>query len=386
MKDLKNSLKKLKQESLFREIKNINSKTGKYICIEGKNFLNLSSNNYLNFADNTDFVKEFLEHIKSKTSEVSFGSASARLLTGNLPVYDRLESLIANLFNKEKCLLFNSGYHANVGIVSSLLKKGDAIFCDKLNHASIIDGMKLGDGDFFRYKHFDYEDLEYKLEKYSNKYKNIYIITESVFSMDGDIADLKKIVEIKKKYNATLIVDEAHAFGVFGKNGLGICEQENILNEVDIIIATFGKSIGGVGAFAVATADIINYFINTSRSFIFSTAIAPVNILWNEWIIENKLPETLTSRQNMLQTADKFRNLLTDNGFETRGESQIVPVIIGNNEDTMKMADNLQQYGYWALPIRPPTVPKNTSRLRFSLTTDINIADIEGISTILRQE
>ena len=239
-------LENLKNHSHFRDIKDFEGKDEKYIYYKGQKLLNLSSNNYLGFADNKNITEEFLNYAGDK---YSFGSASARLLTGSLPVYKELEELISTIFNKERTLLFNSGYHANVGINSSIAGKGDVIFSDKLNHASIIDGMRLCDGKFFRYPHKNIQALEKLLIRERKNFNNAVIVSESVFSMDGDIADLQKLVELKEKYNCILILDEAHAFGVFGKNGLGVTETLGITDKVDLIVGTFGKAIGSMGAF-----------------------------------------------------------------------------------------------------------------------------------------
>ena len=291
-----NILKQLKENTHLRNIKDFEYKDEKYIYFNGKKLLNLSSNNYLNFADNKKITKEFLEDVGVN---YSFGSAGARLLTGTLPVYNQLEELLSNLYNKESALLYNSGYHANVGISSAICNKGDVIFSDKLNHASIIDGMKLCEGKFFRYPHNDIEALERLLARERNNYNNAIIITESVFSMDGDIAPLKEIVNLKNKYNCIMVIDEAHAFGVFGDKGLGVAEELNIINDIDLIVGTFGKAIGSVGAFVTGSKILTDYLINKSRSFIFSTAIPPLNVAFTKWIIEKKLLQTQESRQNL---------------------------------------------------------------------------------------
>ena len=355
--DYKNILDELKSHSHFRDLKDFEAKDEKFIYYKGKKLLNLSSNNYLNFADNKAITEEFLS---SSGSEYSFGSASARLLTGTLPIYKELETLLATLYNKEATLLYNSGYHANVGISSALNQKGDVIFSDKLNHASIIDGMQLSQGKFFRYPHNDMEALEKLLQRERNNFKNAFIITESVFSMDGDIADLEKIVELKKKYNCNLIIDEAHAFGVFGEKGLGVTEDLGIIQDVDLIIGTFGKAIGSMGAFVVGSRTFIDFLINKSRSFIFSTAIPPINVAFTKWIIENKLPQTYKKRKKMIELGKKLGS-----------DSHIIRIIIGENQDTIELCEILFHNGYFTLPIRPPTVPVGTSRLRLSLTTDI---------------
>ena len=353
-----NILNTLEKHSHLRYIKYFDDKDQKYIYIQEKKLLNLSSNNYLGFADNKKIAEEFLEYAGNK---FSFGSASSRLLTGNLPVYNELEDLLSEMFNKEKTLLFNSGYHANVGINSCIAGKGDVIFSDKLNHASIIDGMRLSNAKFFRYPHNNTEALEKLLIRERKNFNNAIIVSESVFSMDGDIADLSKLVELKEKYNCILILDEAHAFGVFGKKGLGVTETLGLTEKVDLIIGTFGKAIGSTGAFATGRKTLINYLINKSRSFIFSTALAPVNIAFSKWIIENKLPQTFEKRMYMLAL-----------GRKAGSQSHIIPLIIGKNKETIHTCELLYNNGYFTLPIRPPTVPEGTSRIRFSLTTDIN--------------
>ncbi len=362
-------LKKLETHSHLRKIKDFTKKDGKYIYFGEKRLLNLSSNNYLGLADNRRITEEFMKTIGGK---YSFGSASARLLTGSLPVYKELEELLAKLYNKDATLLYNSGYHANVGISSSIAQKGDVIFSDKLNHASIIDGMQLSQGKFFRYQHNDMQSLEKLLERERENYNNAIIITESVFSMDGDIADLKTIIELKKKYNCILVIDEAHAFGVFGEKGLGVAEKLGVIDNIDLLIGTFGKAAGSMGAFVTGKKVLIDFLINKSRSFIFSTALPPINIAFTKWIIENKFPLTCEKRENMLNLAKKMGS-----------ESHIIPVIIGDNQKTVEMCDILYENGYFTLPIRPPTVPEGTSRIRISLTTEITEKDLENLWNII---
>jgi len=367
----RNILDDLKDKSHLRNLKKFEKKDEKYIYINGKKLLNLSSNNYLNFADNKKITKEFLN---SAGAEYSFGSASARLLTGTLPVYDELESLLANLYSKDAALLYNSGYHANVGISSALCQKGDVIFSDKLNHASIIDGMQLSGGKFFRYPHNDMTALENLLERERKNYNNAFIITESVFSMDGDIADLKKITYLKKKYNCVMIIDEAHAFGVFGNKGLGVAESLGIIDDVDLIVGTFGKAIGSMGAFVTGSKVMIDFLINKSRSFIFSTALPPINVAFTKWIIENKLQKTKEKRQKMLEIGKKFNS-----------QSHIIPIIVGENKDTIDLCEVLFHNGYFTLPIRPPTVPAGTSRIRLSLTADIDENELELLKDVINE-
>lgn len=371
LEDYNEILEDLKKHSHFRNIKNFENKDEKYIYFNGKKLINLSSNNYLGLADNKRITEAFFN---SGGDKYSFGSASARLLTGTLPVYKELEKLISRLFKTDKTLLFNSGYHANVGINSSLASGGDVIFSDKLNHASIIDGMQLSKAKFFRYRHNDMENLENLLIKERKNFKNAIIVSESVFSMDGDIADLRKLVELKQKYNCILVLDEAHAFGVFGKTGLGVCENLEITDKVDLIVGTFGKAIGSMGAFATGKKELIEYLINKARSFIFSTALPPVNIAFSKFIIENELPKTYDKRMRMLEL-----------GRKAGSESHIIPVVIGGNKETVDTCEVLFHNGYFTLPIRPPTVPERTSRLRISLTTEINEKELFDAISLAKQ-
>ena len=361
----------LKANSHFRNIKNFEKKDEKYIYYNGKKLVNLSSNNYLGFADNKKITEEFLSEVGSK---YSFGSASARLLTGTLPVYKELEDLISHIFSKEKTLLFNSGYHANVGINSCIAGKGDVIFSDKLNHASIIDGMRLSEGKFFRFPHKNMKALEKLLTRERKNFNNAIIVSESIFSMDGDIADIEKLVELKEKFNCILVLDEAHAFGVFGQNGLGVTEKLGIADKVDLLVGTFGKAIGSMGAFATGSQTLVDYLTNKARSFIFSTALPPINIAFSKWIIENKLPHTLEKRQKMLSIGQKAGS-----------ESHIIPVIIGGNKETVDTCEILFHNGFFTLPIRPPTVPEGTSRLRLSLTTDITEKELFDAISLAKQ-
>lgn len=371
-------IRKLVDKDNFRQVHNIEEKHGKYLSINGRELLNFSSNDYLNLSTDRELIYEFVEKYKNN-NEFIFSSTSSRLLTGTSYCYKRLEQNLAKLFRKEACLLFNTGYQCNLGVVSSLVNRDDVIFSDKLNHASIIDGMRLSGTQFYRYKHFDYENLEELLKKHRANYKKAVIISESVFSMDGDIADIKKLVELKKKYDCYLMIDEAHAFGIFGDNLAGISDRDNLLNEVDIITATLGKSLASMGAFCVANKTIIDYLINKANSFIFSTAIPSVNVMWSNFLLEEKF-ETVKQKADKLKKLIVETNKFVDNG----GTTQIVPIIIGENYKTIKIAEELRSKGFYILPVRPPTVPVNTSRLRLSLTADITIDEFKAVINTVR--
>lgn len=372
-------IKKLVEKDNFRQVHNIEYKTGKYLSIDGRNLLNFSSNDYLNISTDRDLLNEFIEKYKNH-EEFILSSTSSRLLTGTSTVYKKLENNLAKIFNKEACLIFNTGYQCNLGVVSSLVNRDDVIFSDKLNHASIIDGMRLSSTQFFRCKHFDYNNLEELLIKHRHEYKKAIIISESVFSMDGDIADIKKLIELKKKYNCLLMIDEAHAFGIYGKNLAGIADRDNLLNDVDIITATLGKSFASMGAFCVSNRTIIDYLINKANSFIFSTAIPPVNIMWSNFLIEEKF-------NTVRQKAEKLNTLIKEahNYIKDNGETQIVPVIIGENNKTVIIAEQLRAKGFYVLPVRPPTVPVNTSRLRLSLTADITFDEFKTVIDTVKE-
>lgn len=368
----------LKEKENYRSIKNIEKRISKYIIQDNKKMLNLSSNDYLNISTNKDLTLEFIDKYK-KSDEFLFSSASARLLTGNSKSYNILEDDFCKLFNKEAALLFNTGYQCNQGVVSSLFSKGDCIFSDKLNHASIVSGLKLSQADHFRYKHNDYDNLEKLLKEKREQYKNAIIISESVFSMDGDISDIKKLTELKKKYNCLLMIDEAHAFGVFGKNLTGYADEINLTDEIDIITVTLGKSLASMGAVCISNKTIINYLINKASSFIFSTVIPPINILWTRFLLEEKFDYLKSQKEKLNSLFNKTHKL-----YPTISSSQIIPVIIKDAAKTKELAKNLQNKGFYVLPINPPTVPIGTSRLRISLTANIDYTEIENLFTEIK--
>ena len=369
---------KLKEKDNFRQVHNIEEKVGRYLTIDGKSLLNFSSNDYLNLSTDKNLIQDFLSKYSSN-NEFIFSSTSSRLLTGTSSYYKRLENNLAKMFNKDACLLFNTGYQCNLGVVSSLVNRDDVIFSDKLNHASIIDGMRLSGTQFYRYKHFDYENLENLLKKHRSNYKKAIIISESVFSMDGDIADIKKLVELKKKYDCYLMIDEAHAFGIYGENLSGISERDGVLEDVDIITATLGKSFASMGAFCVSSKTIIDYLINKANSFIFSTALPSVNVMWSNYLIEEKFAYAKEKAEKLTKLVNDAHCYLGD-----IVETQIVPIIIGDNTKTIKIAEQLRSQGYFVLPVRPPTVPVNTSRLRLSLTADITFEEFKTLIDTVR--
>ncbi|MBI5554567.1 MAG: 8-amino-7-oxononanoate synthase [Elusimicrobia bacterium] len=361
--EIETFLKTREQEGRLRKLHPFSSRKRGTIYFQGKEYIDFSSNDYLGLAGHPLLVEEAQKALQ----EFGVGSAASRLLSGDFEIHHHLEENTAKFKNKESCLVFNSGYQANLGILSALYTKNDVIFSDRLNHASIVDGILLSGARFYRFRHNDLNHLEILLKKERNKFKKALLVTETIFSMDGDRPDLKALVVLKEKYHCQLMVDEAHATGIYGKNGSGLVEEEGLSENIDLIMGTFGKALGGFGAYLAASKKTVTYLINTARSFIYSTALPPAIIAANLASLEivKKEPE---QRKKLLASAQYFRQLLKNKGFIVPGSSQIIPVIIGENQKTVQLAQALQKKGYWVLPIRPPTVPQGEARLRFSLT------------------
>lgn len=349
---------------------------GKWIRKEGQQMLNLSSNDYLGLASRTELQKEFLA--TEEAQRLPFSSSSSRLLTGNFPVYARLEQQIAQSFGREAALVFNSGYHANTGILPALAAKRTLILADKLVHASIIDGILLSGAPFQRYRHNDYDQLERILAKEAGLYEKVMVVTESIFSMDGDIADLSRLIGLKKSFsNLWLYVDEAHAIGVRGKNGLGIAEEQGCIREIDLLVGTFGKALASMGAYVVCDGVIREYLVNTMRPLIFSTALPPIQIAWSGFIWE-RLGALDAERNHLRSLSERVAIALQGKGGEI-SRSQIVPFLVGDSSDCVAKAEELQRKGFYCLPVRPPTVPKGTARIRLSLTANLTDEEIDGL-------
>ncbi|MCQ9120696.1 8-amino-7-oxononanoate synthase [Rodentibacter pneumotropicus] len=354
---------------------------GRYIERDNQRMLNMSSNDYLGLASNESLQRVFFQQYGKDLPALT--SSSSRLLTGNFPIYNDLEQLIARQFQRESCLLFNSGYHANLGILPALTTSKSLILADKLVHASIIDGIRLSQCKFFRYRHHDYDHLRQLLEKNADKFDRTFIVTESVFSMDGDVADLVELVKLKKQFpNVYLYVDEAHAIGVYGEKGLGIAEQAGVIADIDLLVGTFGKALASMGAYVICDQVIKEILINQMRPLIFSTALPPLNVAWTYFLFE-QLPQFQQKRQHLNELSAFLRNEVAHRTGNMPSSTCIVPYILGDNEETLARAYRLQQQGYYCLPIRPPTVPKGTSRIRLSLTADMTKEEIIEFITYL---
>lgn len=350
---------------------------GRDVVVNGRRMLNLSSNDYLGLATDKELREEFLQTLTPETFLPT--SSSSRLLTGNFSIYDELEAELARLFGTEAALVFNSGYHANTGILPAVSNAQTLILADKLVHASIIDGIRLSPARCIRYRHNDLVQLERLLVQNHTEYRQIIIVTESLFSMDGDQADLQELVRLKLNYdNVLLYVDEAHAFGVRGKHGLGCAEETGCIRDIDFLVGTFGKAAASAGAYIVCRRAIREYLVNRMRTLIFTTALPPVNIAWTLFIVR-RLPGMQERREHLSALSRMLKEALQARGYACPSVSHIVPMIIGPSADTVLRAEALQRHGFYALPVRPPTVPEGTSRIRFSLTAEIKKEEIEEL-------
>lgn len=345
------------------------------------NMINLSSNDYLGLATDCNIQDKFMESFDKDL--FSFSSSSSRLLTGNFSIYDATESLIAKTFGKEAALIFGSGYQMNTGILPTITDKNTLILADKLVHASIIDGIKLSNAECIRYKHQDYEQIENIVKKYYNKTNAIVIVTESIFSMDGDVTNLQRLVKIKKSYPSVMLyVDEAHAIGVRGHKGLGIAEEQNCTDDIDFLCGTLGKALASVGAYIVCSKSIREYLINKMRSFIFTTALPPINIAWTKFVFSN-LEEWNDKRERLTLLSEKIVNKIRSKNIECISGSHIIPIMSGSNEKAISLSDIMQREGFYVLPIRHPTVPIGKERLRISLNASITDNEIEKLSSTI---
>ena len=381
MFDFKDELKKIKESDLLRKLLPVSSGSAPKILVKGKEVILLASNDYLGFCSHPMIKKKARDAIEKWGS----GSGAARLINGNLTLFDELEKRLAAFKNTEDALIFSTGYMANTGLLSALGEKEDIIYSDELNHASIIDGCRLSRAKVKIYPHKDVKTLESFLNLGSG-YHNRIIITDGVFSMDGDIAPVPELLLLAEKYDATLIIDDAHGTGTIGKSGKGTLEHFEIENSSrTIIMGTMGKAMGSFGAFVAGTKDLKEYLINRSRSFIFTTALppsVPAAAIQALNIIETK-PAIITK---LKENASFMRDGLKGLGFNTlESETQIMPVMIGSPSDTVNMAKELFDKGLFIQAIRPPTVPKNSSRLRLTVMATHDKIDLEKALSVLEK-
>ena len=368
---------------------------GRYAVVDGRRMLNLSSNDYLGIASDPGMplMRDFLQGTAAACpsqdtcspmpEDILLGSASSRLLTGTFDVHEAVERILCRLSGRQAALVFSSGYHMNIGILPAVCDASTLILADKLVHASIIDGIRLSAGKCVRFRHQDIDQLESLVEKYHRDYSRVVIVTESIFSMDGDTADLARLVQIRRRYpEVMLYLDEAHATGVRGEEGMGLAQELGVAEEIDFLCGTFGKALASVGAYVLCDSDIREFLVNRMRSFIFTTALPPLNMLWTLRVLQG-LAGMGDRRRLLSSNASKLRSALASAGLPCPSESHIIPVMAGDSHRAASLAASMQKEGFYLLPIRPPTVPEGTSRLRISLTAALSNEDTDALSAAL---
>jgi len=374
---LDEALVSLDYDGLKRDLRRSSGAQGREIVIDGKKVLNFCSNNYLGLAGDPRLGQAAIECIGRE----GFGSGASRLVCGNMNAHRELEERIARFKEAEQCLVFSTGYMANVGIISGIFGRNDIIFSDRLNHASIIDGICLSQAKCRRYPHKDMNALEAMLQESMATTPDFPvkrgIITDSVFSMDGDIAPLKEIVALAKKYNCLAMIDEAHALGVLGKNGRGLAEYFGVEKEIDIQMGTLSKAAGSFGAYCCGSKTLISFLINKARSFIYTTGLPP-SVAAASFkaieIIEDEPPR----RIRLLDNADYLRRELIRMGFDTMdSQTPIIPVLVKGAAVAVEFSKHLFESGVFISAIRPPTVPQNTARLRLTVMATHTTEDLD---------
>ena len=375
--EVRKYLQKLHGEGNYREIPTVMPVT----------VTDYSTNDYLGLAQDADLQAKFFADPVSAT--VPMTSSAARLLAPRQIEYTNLEVFLSLLFRKRRgpdtaALIFNSGYHANTGLISSIAGKDTLILADKLVHASIIDGIVLSRAPFRRFPHNDFDRLEEMLAKEADDHTDILVIVESVYSMDGDKADIERLIALKKKYpRVMLYVDEAHAFGVLGPKGLGLVAASSDPAAVDFTVGTFGKAAASMGAFAITGLDMRDYLVNTARSFIFSTALPPMNAAWTRFTLGAMIQKD-NRREHLQRLGVQLKEVLDKYSPAPVEASHIQPLIIGDARKAVELSRQLlSRYGIKALPIRRPTVPPGTERLRFSLSAAMMPRDIVALDEAL---
>lgn len=398
---LHESLTHLKSQQQYRCLPSLKHQ-GRYVVSQGKTLLNIASNDYLGLGGDTELQTEFFKQIEELpvVQRPKMSATSSRLLTGNDTQLQALESELQawyqaavdkqHLATSKSVLVFNSGYHANIGILPALttLPVKTLILADKLVHASIIDGMLLSQNKlvtYRRYRHNDYEHLAKLIAQADSSIERIIVVTESVFSMDGDRADLQQLVQLKATDSRIeLYIDEAHAIGVLGDTGLGLAEETQTLADIDYLVGTFGKAFASVGAYIMCDDIVKQWLINTMRPLIFSTALPPINHAWTRFILA-KMPNLIDQRAHLAQISIKLSQAIAQRhqGSPTTQNisyaSPIIPYILGDNGRAIAKAEQLQAAGFYALPIRPPTVPANTARIRLVMNAKLTNEDCENL-------
>jgi glycine C-acetyltransferase/8-amino-7-oxononanoate synthase len=372
-------LEALAGQGLRRRLRRVDSRQGAYVALDGRDVCCFSSNNYLGLAAHPRVVQAACEAVE----RWGWGAGASRLITGHMAPHEQLEQRIAAFKGTPAALVCSTGYQANLAAIRAVAGPGDAVFIDKLNHASIIDAVR-GCGATFRvFGHRDYDRLERLLDRSASARRRI-IVTDSLFSMDGDFADLPRLTGLKRRYDALLCIDEAHATGVFGGRGRGLAEAMGVDGAVDLVVGTLSKALGGIGGFVAGPADLVDWMVNTAGAFIYTTALPPAACAAAMAALD--LVETEPQRRTgLLDLAAHLRRELGEvRGLDIgRSQSQIVPLILGEAERAVRVAEALLGEGLLVLPIRPPTVPRGTARLRISLCCEHTPADIDRLLAAL---
>ncbi len=369
MSDIESRLEELRASGLHRRLRLIEGAQGPHVQLDGEPVLLLCSNNYLGLADHP--------RVREAAAEAALGwgagAGGSRLISGNMAPHRRLEERLAAFKGYEAALLFGSGYLANVGAISALAGRNTVVFSDELNHASIVDGCRLARADTFVYRHGDVEHLAWGLSEAEERAS--LIVTDGVFSMDGDVAPLEDLARLARAHGCRLMVDEAHATGAIGPGGRGSVAAAGLSGEVDLVVGTLGKALGSYGAYVCASAELSEYLLNTARSFIFSTALPPPVLAAALAALELLEAEPERVRHLSANAATLREGLLAEGLAAGGGESQIVPLEVGDAVQTMGLCERLLERGVFAQGIRPPTVPPGSSRLRFSVMATHRPAD-----------
>ena len=355
-------LKKLQEKNLYREPVTFDKSDGRTVTHNGKEYLLFCSNDYLGLSRDSRII----EAVKTGLDEFGYGSGASRLVSGTLSPHALCEKKIAGYLETEAALLFGSGYAANAGMIPALAGKGDMIVADRLIHASLLDGCMLSRAEFRRYSHRDMNSLENLLKK-QRRAGDVWIITDGLFSMDGDLAPLPEICGLAKRYGARVYLDDAHAFGIFGKNGRGSAEHFSVSGGIDVYMGTLGKAAGGLGAFAAGSNAVVDYLKNRARSFIYSTAMPAACALGAAKAVDI-LSGFGDERKRFWTVTEEFIAELKGLDFETGFQSYIIPLITGETDEALKAARWFWEQGVYMQAIRPPTVPEGSARLRLTLS------------------
>lgn len=374
MEFIAEELRELHDKSLYRTLKTVEGRQGKYIKVNGEEFLSFCSNNYLDLANHPDVINAVVEAVK----EYGWGAGASRLVSGNTTLHKTLEDEIAQFKGTEASIVFPTGYMANVGTISSLVGKGDLVISDRLNHASIIDGCRLSQAAFRIYPHCDTKRLE-KILAHSKDFRRKIIVTDTVFSMDGDMAPLREIISLARKYNTMTMVDEAHATGIFGVNRRGVLEYLGLENKADVVMGTLSKAVGSIGGFVCGGYSLINFLRNKAKSFIYTTALPPAvcaaSIAGLKIIKER--PEL---SESLWRNISYIRRRLSEEKINIGSSSgPIIPIIIGEAEETNRVSKALFNNKILVPAIRPPTVPQGSCRLRITIMSSHSADDLDRL-------